>query len=106
MQLDAQQMEQALLNILKNALESIGTEGAITLATTLHPPQLTISDNGTGIPTDVLPHLFTPFYTTKSNDQGIGLTMVRDILVNHGFDFSLTFGDGQTSFTIKLQPKT
>ncbi|WP_161888047.1 sensor histidine kinase [Pontibacter russatus] len=103
--LDAQQMEQVLLNILKNAMEAIGSAGAITIATSLHPPHLTISDNGTGIPSDVLPHLFTPFYTTKSNGQGIGLTMVRDILVNHGFDFSLTSGDNHTDFLIKLQPK-
>lgn len=103
--LDAQQIEQVLLNILKNAMEAIGTEGTITVATCLQPPQLTISDSGPGIPADVLPHLFTPFYTTKSNGQGIGLTMVRDILVNHGFDFSLTSGEGQTRFTIKLLPK-
>ena len=64
-----------------------------------------VADSGTGIPADVLPHLFTPFYTTKSNGQGIGLTMVRDILVNHGFDFSLTSGDSHTNFTIELQPK-
>jgi len=103
--LDGQQMEQVMLNILKNAMEAVGSDGAITVATTLHPPKLTVTDTGHGIPAEVLPHLFTPFYTTKSNGQGIGLTMVRDILVNHGFTFSLNSGEGQTSFTIMLQPE-
>ena len=101
--LDQNQMEQVLLNILKNAMEAIGTDGQITVTTTHHPPQLTITDTGGGIPEQVQANLFTPFYTTKSNGQGIGLTMVRDILVNHGFDFSLSSnGSGQTNFVINF----
>ncbi|MDX5480791.1 MAG: PAS domain-containing protein [Hymenobacteraceae bacterium] len=105
--LDRQQMEQVLLNILKNAIEAVGTDGEIRVATRLHPPQLTITDNGGGIPEQVKPHLFTPFYTTKANGQGIGLTMVRDILMNHGFTFSLSSnGSGHTTFTINLLAKS
>lgn len=100
--IDEQQMEQVILNILKNAMEAIGEEGEISIRTQLDPPQLTITDNGEGIPEEVQQRLFTPFYTTKSNGQGIGLTMVRDILVNHGFTFSLSSDGGLTSFTIKL----
>ncbi|WP_162055150.1 sensor histidine kinase [Pontibacter pamirensis] len=104
--IDEQQMEQVVLNILKNAMEAIGEEGEICIRTQLNPPQLTITDNGEGIPKDVQQHLFTPFYTTKNNGQGIGLTMVRDILINHGFTFSLSSEADLTSFTIKLQPLT
>lgn len=102
--LDGQQMEQALLNILKNAMEAVGTAGGkIKITTQLYPPQILISDNGEGIPEQVRPHLFTPFYTTKKNGQGIGLTMVRDILVNHGFTFSLTSGNNScTIFTLNF----
>ncbi|MBF9254515.1 HAMP domain-containing protein [Pontibacter sp. 172403-2] len=102
--LDGQQMEQALLNILKNAMEAAGTAGGeISIQTCLYPPQILISDNGSGIPEQVRPHLFTPFYTTKKQGQGIGLTLVRDILVNHGFTFSLTSGNNScTTFTINL----
>ncbi|WP_242917588.1 sensor histidine kinase [Pontibacter liquoris] len=102
--LDGQQMEQALLNILKNALEAIDKPNSqITVRTQLHPPLLTITDNGAGIPEQVRPHLFTPFYTTKKNGQGIGLTMIRDILVNHGFTFSLTCDEtGHTCFKINF----
>ncbi|GHA80402.1 sensor histidine kinase [Pontibacter akesuensis] len=101
--LDRQQMEQALLNILKNAMEAIGEDGTIQLQTQHNPPQVVIKDSGGGIPEEVQQHLFTPFYTSKKTGQGIGLTMVRDILMNHGFTFSLSSnGSAHTSFTIRL----
>ncbi|RIJ34360.1 sensor histidine kinase [Pontibacter oryzae] len=101
--LDRQQMEQVLLNILKNAMEAIGSEGEITIEAVATPPHISITDNGGGIPADIKQHLFTPFYTSKKTGQGIGLTMVRDILMNHGFTFSLSdTGNGLTSFIINL----
>ncbi|PRY11251.1 PAS domain S-box-containing protein [Pontibacter ummariensis] len=102
--LDVQQMEQVLLNVLKNAMEAIDTNGEITIATCLHPAQLSISDTGGGISEQVQAKLFTPFYTTKANGQGIGLTMVRDILVNHGFSFSLRSEHKNcTTFTVRFK---
>ncbi|MBC5991218.1 sensor histidine kinase [Pontibacter cellulosilyticus] len=101
--LDKNQMEQVLLNILKNAMEAIGENGEIEVQTQLYPPRITITDNGEGIPEHVQPHLFTPFYTSKKTGQGIGLTMVRDILMNHGYTFSLSSnGSGKTEFIINL----
>ncbi|QDA61967.1 sensor histidine kinase [Hymenobacter jejuensis] len=101
--LDAQQMEQAILNIVKNALESIGENGNLTVRTTQNPPMLRIEDDGAGIPADVQRRLFTPFFSTKRDGQGIGLTMIRDILLQHGFRFSLeTQPTGLTAFTIWL----
>ncbi|OKL38795.1 sensor histidine kinase [Pontibacter flavimaris] len=100
--LDAQQLEQVLLNVLKNAMEAIGTDGEIHVETINNPPQLRITDSGGGIPADVLGNLFTPFYTTKANGQGIGLTLVRDILVNHGFAFSLSSENSHTTFHIRF----
>ncbi|TPE43052.1 sensor histidine kinase [Pontibacter mangrovi] len=102
-ELDVQQLEQVLLNILKNAMEAIGSDGEITVATAASPAQLSITDSGGGIPAEVQANLFTPFYTTKAKGQGIGLTMVRDILVNHGFGFSLTSENSQhTTFRIRF----
>ncbi|WP_276497247.1 sensor histidine kinase [Pontibacter litorisediminis] len=101
--LDSQQLEQVLLNIFKNAMEAIGTDGEILVATSANPQQLSITDSGGGIPAEVQANLFTPFYTTKANGQGIGLTMVRDILVNHGFGFSLSSENSHhTTFRIRF----
>ena len=87
----------------KNALEAIGEDGTITVRLGLDGgrPFVAIRDNGGGIPPEVREHLFTPFFTSKENGQGIGLTMVQEILLGHGFDFSLeNDGDGVTEFKI------
>ena len=56
-----------------------------------------------GIPDEIKNNLFTPFFSTKKDGQGIGLTMSREILVNHGFEFDLdTTVDGTTQFRIKI----
>lgn len=100
---DAPQLEQVLINIVKNALESIDAQGQITVRSTLDPPTLVIEDNGAGIPEAIRHQLFTPFFSTKKNGQGIGLTMIRDILLHHGFPFSLaTDEDGTTVFRISF----
>ena len=83
--MDALQMEQALINIIRNAIESIEEEGVITLATTNYPRQLVIRDNGKGIDEASKSHLFSPFFSTKKDGQGVGLILIREILMNHGF---------------------
>lgn len=86
---DAQQLEQAFINIVKNALESIKEHGRVKIALDRNSHQLTFTDNGRGIAEQDRDLLFSPFYSTKKDGQGIGLTLVREILVNHGFEFSL-----------------
>lgn len=99
--MDSQQIEQVLINIIKNAVEAIEQNGCITIQTRHSPPQLSIRDNGKGIPKEIMHHLFSPFYSTKKDGQGIGLTFIREILINHGFPFSLqTNLDGLTEFKI------
>lgn len=100
---DEQQLEQALINIVKNAMESIGSDGDISFQTDATRSLLKITDTGKGISEAEAEHLFAPFYSTKRDGQGIGLTLVRDILRNHGFQFSLkTVAPRQTVFTIKF----
>ena len=100
---DEQQMEQALINIVKNAIEAIEDKGFVQFSTGTNPRQLLITDNGQGISTEQNELLFSPFYTTKKDGQGIGLTLVREILGNHGFEFSLQTGaDGLTIFCIQF----
>ena len=104
--LDTVLFQQVLINIVKNAVESIGNnEGHITVTTT--PYQLVVADNGRGIPAEVAQHLFTPFYSTKPQGQGLGLLLIRDILTAHGCTFSLLTDpdDHLTRFTIHFVTK-
>lgn len=98
--IDGIQFEQALFNIVKNAYESIDTNGEIRIITNSSPASVLVEDNGPGIPPDVDKKLFTPFYTTKTTGQGIGLMFVRDILVNHNCKFNLNTKNGWTTFQI------
>lgn len=101
---DAQQLEQALINILKNAVESIGYDGHVKLALNLKSRQLNIIDSGPGINEIDRDLLFSPFYSTKKDGQGIGLTLVREIFLNHGFEFSLkTINPGETVFSVSFR---
>ena len=102
---DLQQMEQATINILKNALEAIGEQGRISIKTSNNPQKLlSIRDSGSGFSESDRSNLFTPFFSTKKNGQGVGLMMIRDILMNHGFGFSLQRIDPQTTeFLIELK---
>jgi two-component system, NtrC family, nitrogen regulation sensor histidine kinase NtrY len=101
--LDRSQMELVFVNVLKNAMEAIAEGGLITVRLGLQSGRnfVTIEDNGCGISAAVRPNLFTPFFSTKENGQGIGLTLVQEILDAHGFEFSLESQPGRaTQFTI------
>jgi two-component system nitrogen regulation sensor histidine kinase NtrY len=101
---DEQQMEQALINIVKNGIEAVEEKGSVKFITNTRSRQLVIADNGTGITPEQSEQLFTPFYSTKKDGQGIGLTLVREVLMNHGFEFSLkTAAKRQTEFTITFK---
>jgi len=102
-ELDPAQMEQVFINVLKNALEAIGKDGTvrIQLGHGGGRPFVAIRDSGGGIPAEVEEHLFTPFYSSKTDGRGIGLTVVREVLLRHGFDFVLENRDGGCAeFTI------
>ena len=111
--LDTVLFQQVLINIVKNAVESIGeklragdavsgaTPGLVTLEVTT-PAIVVISDNGRGIPPETAKNLFTPFFSTKPQGQGLGLLLIRDILSSHHCTFNLLTDpeDHLTRFTI------
>ncbi|HEX8547180.1 MAG TPA: ATP-binding protein [Cytophagaceae bacterium] len=102
---DVLQMEQVLINIIKNAIESIGSlpNGKIEINTSPSPARLVVRDNGKGLPAEQPDYIFSPFFSTKQHGQGIGLTMTKEILMNHGYEFSLsTICAGKTEFTIRF----
>ncbi|MDE6628195.1 MAG: PAS domain-containing protein [Muribaculaceae bacterium] len=110
--LDAAQMEQVLVNVVKNSAESIdrtpGKKGEITVTADSATHSVTITDNGAGIAAQTAGRLFSPFFTTKTAGEsgGTGLTLTAEILRNHGFPFTLmtSADDGLTRFTISLRP--
>lgn len=101
-------MEQVLVNIVKNAVESIhsvhpadGERGRICIVA--EENRWMVTDNGAGIPDEAAASLFTPFFSTKTNGQGIGLMLVREILSGHGFSCRLyTERKGKTVFEIRF----
>lgn len=113
--IDPMLMERVVINIVKNAIESIGDRrnGEIIIALspsdTIRPAWcLSVTDNGPGIPDDIAGHIFTPFFSTKRPDRGLGLMLVADILRAHHFPFSLVTdrATGLTSFTVVLSAGT
>ena len=93
--------EQVLVNIIKNATESIGTAGTITIRITSNPLCLEVADNGKGIDKETESKLFSPFFSTKPDGQGLGLIFIREVLQQLNCSFSLrTYDDGLTRFRI------
>jgi C4-dicarboxylate-specific signal transduction histidine kinase len=89
--LDRNQIEQVLVNVVKNAMEAIGSDGRITVALRSVRGKLTleITDSGPGLSVEARGRLFTPFFSTKRDGRGLGLTVVREILAQHRFEFEL-----------------
>jgi nitrogen fixation/metabolism regulation signal transduction histidine kinase len=101
--IDGMLFEQALVNIIKNAADAIGNDGTICIRTTNHPVCLEIADTGKGIDRTTEARLFSPFFSTKPNGQGLGLLFVREVFNKHGYAFSLqTDADGLTRFRIRM----
>jgi nitrogen fixation/metabolism regulation signal transduction histidine kinase len=106
---DRAQFEQALLNVVKNAVDAVCTTGNGAGAVTIRLRQrngaavLAIEDTGPGLSAEARENLFTPFFSTKPNGQGIGLTLVQEILAGHGFGYALeSEPGGPTRFTVTM----
>ncbi|KYG73345.1 MULTISPECIES: sensor histidine kinase [Roseivirga] len=104
--LDPDLMQQVLINLLKNAQEAVkSTNGEIRLTYNSQPDgqtTLIVSDNGTGIPEEIADQIFIPFYTTKTEGSGIGLSLAKQIIQQHGGQLTFETSNNGTSFYIKL----
>jgi PAS domain S-box-containing protein len=107
---DRVQLQQVLLNLVMNAMEAMSSvdEGARQLRIATRKidqaqMQVTVEDSGTGLDPNIMPRIFEPFYTTKSGGMGMGLSISRSIIENHGGRLWATPNEGPgTSFHFTL----
>lgn len=94
---DEKMIFQALLNVLKNALEAIGQKGTLTFKTACQKKyvQITLHDSGRGIPKENLEKIYDPFFTTKTEGTGLGLAVVRQIIEEHRGKIKISSEEGK-----------
>jgi two-component system, NtrC family, sensor kinase len=105
--LDENQIEQVLINILLNALHAVGHNGTVNILSAVDSDEgrvrVEISDNGCGIAADDMKRIFEPFFSTKANGTGLGLSVSYGIVENHQGDIQVfSKPGGGTRFVIEL----
>jgi signal transduction histidine kinase len=104
---DFAQVEQILINLIKNSVEALSgrNNGTINLKAfkTAESTIIQVDDDGSGIPHEIIEDIFMPFYTTKKSGSGIGLSLSRQIMQNHDGIISVNSSPGKGSeFTLKF----
>lgn len=111
--IDERQIEQVIINLIKNAIQAVESEKkkkpkiVIKAFPNIEHTVITISDNGTGIEEEALQKIFIPFFTTKKGGSGIGLTLSKQIMRLHqgSITATSTIGEG-TTFTLRFSENT
>jgi two-component system, sporulation sensor kinase E len=105
LQLDRDQMKQALYNVIKNSFEAMKNRGIMRIRTDMDESHVIVSvtDTGGGISAENLSHVFEPYFTTKPSGTGLGLLIVRRIVREHGGELSIESSEGKgLTLTIRL----
>ena len=103
---DTKQIQQVLVNLFTNSMQAMEAHGGV-LIVNLQADEgavcVEVEDHGTGIPPEMLPRVFDPFFSTKANGTGLGLSVSYSIVRAHGGDLTVrsTLGEG-TTFTVRL----
>ena len=107
---DEQMMVQVIINLVKNASEAINGQGSengngskirVTAIKSGEITSIKVSDNGPGITDEIADEIFIPFFTTKDNGSGIGLSYSRQIIRAHGGSLNCRSKEGETVFTLR-----
>jgi two-component system nitrogen regulation sensor histidine kinase NtrY len=92
--IDPEQMKRVMINLIDNAIEAMGRQGAIVIETARDVSnslvRITVADTGQGIPAAERDKLFLPYYSTKGRGSGLGLAIVRRIVAEHGGSIDVT----------------
>ena len=101
---DKDQIKQVVVNLIANAMNAMESDGTVTIEYEEkdNKTSIMISDTGPGIPLEVMPNLFKPFFTTSSSGTGLGLPICRKILNNHNGDLTVYNSKNGAVFTITL----
>jgi two-component system nitrogen regulation sensor histidine kinase NtrY len=107
---DHDQIRRAFFNVIKNAIEAMENGGKLTISTEIAKSEknnecveVRISDTGMGMSAEWIDKLFTPHFSTKRGGAGLGLTIVKKIVDDHGGDVSVISEEGKgTTFIIKI----
>lgn len=102
---DEKQLAQVLINLIKNSVEALknNEKGKISVKAEINKygkPQIAVTDNGTGIPSDLIDKIFVPFFSTKENGSGIGLSLSRQIMQMHGGTLKVETQSQKTVFIV------
>jgi len=109
---DTDQLVQAVLNIMRNAVQAVNYQGKIHLRTRVHRQmtlgnkryklviRIDITDNGTGIPRDMLDQIFYPLVTGRADGTGLGLSIAQSIINRHNGFIECNSQPGETVFTL------
>ncbi|MFQ5429112.1 MAG: PAS domain-containing sensor histidine kinase [Phycisphaerae bacterium] len=108
---DPPRMRQVLINLLMNAVQAAGRGGEVRLGAQRETEgrnawaRIEITDNGEGIPTELLDRIFNPFFTTKASGTGLGLAIVHRIIEAHGGTIrAINRSEGGARFVLRLPP--
>ena len=104
---DGAMIEQVIMNLVLNAVQSTQEKGRVSLLTRKHGDvcEILVEDNGCGIAAKVRPHIFDPFFTTKGTGEGtgLGLSVSLGIVQRHGGEMLVESEEGKgTRFTVRL----
>ncbi|HET9620178.1 MAG TPA: ATP-binding protein [Kofleriaceae bacterium] len=106
-QVDANQIRQCLINLVRNAADAVSAKGGgkVVLRTrgVERRIEISVEDDGVGIPGELIPRLFDPFFSTKERGNGLGLALTQQIVRDHGGDIHVASRVGRgTTFTLSV----
>ena len=107
-QVDSGKIHQIIQNLVRNALEATRTGGHVNVAISNgnHEVHIRVTDDGPGIPADVLPRIYEPFFSTKEGGTGMGMAIVHSLVTMHGGKIEIDTSPQGTKFDVHVPQRT